>query len=87
MYAGGVKQVQYKEYICWMKVKIYISDQTSLRICNSVEYRYCRMDGTKKECFCKLGTILHLALLLQWRQGEYYITVSYQMFNNHDFCK
>jgi hypothetical protein len=25
MYAGGFKQVQYKEYICWMQVKIYIS--------------------------------------------------------------
>jgi hypothetical protein len=37
MYAGGFKQVQYKEYICWMQVKIYISDPTSLRICNSVE--------------------------------------------------
>jgi hypothetical protein len=36
MDAGGFKQVQYKEYICWMQVKIYISDQTSLRICNSV---------------------------------------------------
>ena len=36
MYAGGFKQVQYKEYICWKQVKIYISDQTSLRICNSV---------------------------------------------------
>jgi hypothetical protein len=22
MYAGGFKQVQYKEYICWMQVKI-----------------------------------------------------------------
>ncbi len=39
MYAGGFKQVQYKEYICWMQVKIYISDQTSLRICNSVGKR------------------------------------------------
>jgi hypothetical protein len=39
MYAGGFKQVQYKEYICWMQVKIYISDQTSLRICNSVRLR------------------------------------------------
>ncbi len=37
MYAGGFKQVQYKAYICWMQVKIYISDQTSLRICNSVQ--------------------------------------------------
>ncbi len=37
MYAGGLKQVQYKEYICWIEVKIYISDQTSLRICNSVD--------------------------------------------------
>jgi hypothetical protein len=37
MFAGGFKQVQYKEYICWMQVKIYISDQTSLRICNSVK--------------------------------------------------
>ncbi len=37
MYAGGFKQVKYKEYICWMQVKIYISDQTSLKICNSVE--------------------------------------------------
>ncbi len=36
MYAGGFKQVKYKEYICWMQVKIYISDQTSLRIYNSV---------------------------------------------------
>jgi hypothetical protein len=36
MNAGGFKQVQYKEYIRWMQVKIYISDQTSLRICNSV---------------------------------------------------
>ena len=36
---GGFKQVQYKEYICWMQVKIYISDQTSLRICNSVEQK------------------------------------------------
>ena len=36
MYAGGFKPVQYKEYICWIQVKIYISDQTSLRICNSV---------------------------------------------------
>jgi hypothetical protein len=36
MYAGGVKQVLYKEYICWIQVKIHISDQTSLRICNSV---------------------------------------------------
>jgi hypothetical protein len=35
MYAEGFKQVQYKEYICWMQVKIHISDQTSLRICNS----------------------------------------------------
>jgi hypothetical protein len=35
MYEGGFKQVQYKEYICWMQVKIYISDQTSLRMCNS----------------------------------------------------
>jgi hypothetical protein len=26
MHAGGFKQVQYKEYICWMQVKIYISD-------------------------------------------------------------
>jgi hypothetical protein len=44
MYAGGFKQVQYKEYICWMQVKIYISDQTSLRICNSVR-------GTWETCF------------------------------------
>jgi hypothetical protein len=36
MYAGGYKQVLYKEYICWIQVKIHISDQTSLRICNSV---------------------------------------------------
>ncbi len=26
MYAGEFKQVQYKEYICWMQVKIYISE-------------------------------------------------------------
>ncbi len=37
MNAGGFKQVPYKEYICWIQVKIHISDQTSLRICNSVE--------------------------------------------------
>jgi hypothetical protein len=36
MYARGFKQFLYKEYICWMQVKIYISDQASLRICNSV---------------------------------------------------
>jgi hypothetical protein len=36
--AGGFKQVQCKEYICWIQVKIHISDQTSLRICNSVGY-------------------------------------------------
>ncbi len=36
MYAWGVKQVLYKEYICWIQVKIHVSDQTSLRICNSV---------------------------------------------------
>jgi hypothetical protein len=36
MYAGGFKQVLYKESICWIQVKIHISDQTSLRICNSV---------------------------------------------------
>jgi hypothetical protein len=35
MCAGGFKQVLYKEYICWIQVKIHISDQTSLRICNS----------------------------------------------------
>jgi hypothetical protein len=37
MYAGGFKQAQCKEYICWMQVKIYVPDQTSPRICNSVE--------------------------------------------------
>jgi hypothetical protein len=42
MYAGGLKQVQYKEYICWMQGKIYISDQTSMRICNSVDRRHTR---------------------------------------------
>ncbi len=36
MYAREFKQVPYKEYICWIQVKIHISDQTSLRICNSV---------------------------------------------------
>jgi hypothetical protein len=40
MYAGGLKQVLYKEYICWIQVKIHISDQTSLRICNSVGFTY-----------------------------------------------
>jgi hypothetical protein len=49
MYAGGFKQVQYKEYICWIQVKIHISDQTSLRICNSVgtsvaSSTYCTLD-------------------------------------------
>jgi hypothetical protein len=29
----------YKEYIFWIQVKIHISDQTSLRICNSVVLR------------------------------------------------
>jgi hypothetical protein len=37
--AGGLKQVQCKEYICWKQVKIHISYQTSLRICNSVDIR------------------------------------------------
>jgi hypothetical protein len=37
MYAGGFNQVLYKEYICWIQVKIHISDQTSLRVCNSVD--------------------------------------------------
>jgi hypothetical protein len=37
MDAGGLKQVQCKEYICWIQVKIHISDQTSLRICNSAD--------------------------------------------------
>jgi hypothetical protein len=42
VYAGGFKQVQCQEYICWIQVKIHISDQTSLRICNSVVYSiYC----------------------------------------------
>jgi hypothetical protein len=36
IYEGGFKQVQYKEYICWIQVKNHISDQTALRICNSV---------------------------------------------------
>ncbi len=36
IYAVGFNQLQYKEYIYWTQVKIYISDQTSLRICNSV---------------------------------------------------
>ena len=35
MYEGGFKQVQNKEYICWIQVKIHISDQTPLRICSS----------------------------------------------------
>jgi hypothetical protein len=39
MYAGGFKQVLYKEYICWIQVKIHISDQTSLRICNKVSIK------------------------------------------------
>jgi hypothetical protein len=38
--AGGFKQVQCKEYICEIQVKIHISDQTSLRICNSEFGRY-----------------------------------------------
>ncbi len=42
MYAGGFKQVLYKEYICWIQVKIHISDQTSLRICKSV-YAPCHL--------------------------------------------
>jgi hypothetical protein len=41
MYAGGFKQVLYKEYVCWIRVKIHISDQTSLRICNSVHITTC----------------------------------------------
>ena len=45
MYAGGIKQVLYKEYICWIQVKIHISDQTSLRICNSVYILYTIVHG------------------------------------------
>ncbi len=52
MYARGFKQVQYKEYICWMQVKIYISDQTSLRICYSV----IKVASLKKFCIsCIFG--------------------------------
>ncbi len=36
MYAGEFQQVLYTTNICWIQVKIHISDQTSLRICNSV---------------------------------------------------
>ncbi len=45
MYVGGFKQVLYKEYICWIQVKIHISDQTSLRICNSVEAGFSEPGG------------------------------------------
>ncbi len=45
MYAGGFKQVLYKEYICWIQVKIHISDQTSQRICNSVAGKECSVKG------------------------------------------
>ncbi len=31
---------KYKEYICWIQVKNHISDQTSLRICNSVYWSF-----------------------------------------------
>jgi hypothetical protein len=39
VYARGFNQVHCKEYICWIQVKIHISDQTSLKICNSVAAR------------------------------------------------
>ena len=55
MYAGGFKQVQYKAYICWMQVKIYISDQTSLRICNSV--------ASKKRSFRKKKNLTIFVLI------------------------
>ncbi len=37
MHVWGFKQVQQKENIFWIQGKIQISDQTSLRICNSVQ--------------------------------------------------
>ncbi len=34
--SGDLKKSNRRENICWIQVKIHISDQTSLRICNSV---------------------------------------------------
>ncbi len=48
MYAGGVKQVLYKVYICWIQVKIHISDQTSLRICNSAVPVFLNFEGAQE---------------------------------------
>jgi hypothetical protein len=39
VYARGFNQVHCKEYIFWIQVKIHISDQASLKICNSVAAR------------------------------------------------
>jgi hypothetical protein len=61
MYAGGFKQVLDKEYICWIQVKIHISDQTSLRICNSV----CRA-GTTTLCYIRLFPLVNQGLII-WR--------------------
>ncbi len=40
MYVGGLKQVQQKKIFVGYKGKIHISDQSSLRICNSVQTLY-----------------------------------------------
>ncbi len=60
MYAGGFKQVLCNEYICWMQVKIHISDQTSLRICNSVLFVDRKIDHTTQEKikFLHLDTVM-----------------------------
>ncbi len=62
-YAFGFKQVQNKEYICWIQVKTHISDQTSLRICNSVYEK--DIDGRHqvhiKFCCC----VSHLSYVLE----------------------
>ncbi len=72
MYVGGFKQVLYKEYICWIQVKIHISDQTSLRICNSVGMTYTSIQKNTKNVAAapRIGLVIllpsaHQTMLLE----------------------
>ncbi len=67
MYAGGFKQVQYKEYIWWIQVKIHISDQTSLRICNSVLFTIFSLENKVVKIF-----------LFVWRKNQCFYTAAEQ---------
>ncbi len=77
MYAEGFNQVLYKEYICWIQVKIHISDQTSLRICNSVLHDdgFCNSCTQNGFCTCKLSFHEKLFSSLQMKYVVYKLEV------------